>query len=89
VRIWGDHGLINGTVDFGGVSRQVCLSYLPDVEVGQYVIVHVGFAISMVDEEEARRTLEMLTAMGDLVQAELTADEPAPTAPEPDAVAAP
>jgi hydrogenase expression/formation protein HypC len=61
-------------VDFGGVSREVCLSYVPEVTVGQYVIVHVGFAISVVDEDEARRTLEILAAMGDLVATELAAD---------------
>ena len=65
------------------MTREVCLSYLPDIQVGQYVIVHVGFAISMVDEEEAQRTLEVLTAMGDLVQAELTADVPDVASPEP------
>ena len=71
VAIWGDGELISGTVDFGGVSREVCLSYVPEVTIGEYVIVHVGFAISMVDEEEAQRTLEVLSAMGDLVTTEL------------------
>jgi hydrogenase expression/formation protein HypC len=75
--IWGDGDLVNGRVDFGGVSREVCLSYVPEVTVGQYVIVHVGFAISVVDEDEARRTLEILAAMGDLVTVEL-ADDTAP-----------
>ena len=53
-----------GRVDFGGVRKEACLAYLPDVELGDYVIVHVGFAISRVDEEEALRTLEMLDADG-------------------------
>jgi hydrogenase expression/formation protein HypC len=74
LEITGDAELLTGTVDFGGVTKQVCLSYVPDVAVGEYVIVHVGFAISKLDEEEARRTLEVLTAMGDLVQAELSDD---------------
>jgi hydrogenase expression/formation protein HypC len=76
LEIWGDRDLINGKVDFGGVTRQVCLSYVPEVAVGEYVIVHVGFAISRLDEEEARRTLEILSRMGDLVATELS-DDPA------------
>jgi hydrogenase expression/formation protein HypC len=65
-----------GTVDFGGVRKQVCLAYVPDVEVGEYVIVHVGFAITTVDRQEAERTLEVLRAMGGVVEAEL--GEPLP-----------
>jgi hydrogenase expression/formation protein HypC len=57
-------GLPMGRVDFGGVRKDACLAYLPDTRVGEYVIVHVGFAISKVDEEEALRTLEILTTMG-------------------------
>lgn len=59
-----DAGLTMGVVDFGGVRRDVCLQYVADeVAVGAYVIVHVGFAISTLDEEEARRTLEVLREM--------------------------
>ena len=59
-----DTGLPMGTVDFGGVRREVCLAYVADeVSVGDYVVVHVGFAISKVDEEEAQRTYEMLREM--------------------------
>lgn len=68
----GDTGLRMGRVDFGGVRKEACLAYTPEVELGDYVIVHVGFAISRVDEEEALRTLEMLAMMGDLVQQELS-----------------
>jgi hydrogenase expression/formation protein HypC len=50
-------------VDFGGVTRKVSLDLVPEAGVGDYVIVHVGFAISRVDEEEARRTLELLAQM--------------------------
>ncbi|HHS96291.1 MAG TPA: HypC/HybG/HupF family hydrogenase formation chaperone [Chloroflexi bacterium] len=53
-----------GKVDFGGVVREVCLAYVPEAQVGDYVIVHVGFAISRVDEEEARETLRLLAEMG-------------------------
>lgn len=62
-----DAGLAMGTVDFGGVRRDVCLAYVADqVRQGDYVVVHVGFAISRVDEEEARRTFEALKAMSQL-----------------------
>jgi hydrogenase expression/formation protein HypC len=62
-----DGGLAMGTVDFGGVRRDVCLAYVADeVRPGDYVIVHVGFAISKVDEPEARRTFELLREMSQL-----------------------
>ena len=61
VAIHADRGLPMGVVDFGGVRREVCLAYVADeVAVGDYAIVHVGFAISKVDEAEARRTYEAL-----------------------------
>ncbi|SHF70066.1 HypC/HybG/HupF family hydrogenase formation chaperone [Streptoalloteichus hindustanus] len=63
--------LRTGTVDFGGVRRAVCLAYTPEAEVGDHVIVHVGFAISRVDEAEAARTLAVLRAMPDALDAEL------------------
>ena len=53
-----------GKVDFGGVRKDACLAYLPEVKLGDYVIVHVGFAISQVDEAEALKTLEILGEMG-------------------------
>lgn len=62
-----DAGLPMGTVDFGGVRREVCLAYVADaVQPGDYVVVHVGFAISRVDEEEAQRTYEVLKEMSQL-----------------------
>jgi hydrogenase expression/formation protein HypC len=62
-----DRGLLMGTVDFGGVKREVCLAYVaPDIAPDDYVIVHVGFAISKVDEAEARRTFEALREMSQL-----------------------
>jgi hydrogenase assembly chaperone HypC/HupF len=54
------------TVSFSGVQKQICLEWLPEVTVGEYVIVHVGFAISKLDEQEAEETLRILRAMGDL-----------------------
>ena len=49
-----------GTVDFGGVRKRICLCYVPEAKVDDYVLVHVGFALSRVDEEEARRAWELL-----------------------------
>lgn len=69
-------GLRTGTVEFGGVRKEVCLSYVPETEVGDYVVVHVGFAISRLDEAEAVRTLEIIAAMPGALARELgpTAD---------------
>lgn len=58
--------LRQGVVDFGGVSREVCLACVPEAVVGDYVIVHVGFAISRIDEEEAKSTLNALRELGEL-----------------------
>ena len=67
VELRDDTGLAMGVVDFGGVRREVCLAYVQDeARLGDYVIVHVGFAISMVDEAEARRTFEVLREMSQL-----------------------
>jgi hydrogenase expression/formation protein HypC len=79
VEIQNQDGLLMGTVDFGGLRKDVCLAYVPDVEVGEYVIVHVGFAIATVDQAEAQRTLGVLRAMGDAVAAEL--GQPLPATP--------
>ncbi len=70
-----DSGFPMGLIDFGGVRREACLAYVDDeVDVGDYVIVHVGFAISKVDEVEARRTYEILREMGELDQLEWLRD---------------
>jgi len=64
-----DHGDIAfrvGKVDFGGIRKEVNLAYTPEAEVGKYVLVHVGFAISVIDEQEARRVFEYLEQMGAL-----------------------
>jgi len=71
VEIRDDVGLAMGIVDFGGVRRDVCLAYVADeIEIGDYAIVHVGFAISKVDEEEAKRTFEVLREMSELDELE-------------------
>ena len=53
-----------GRVNFGGITKEVCLAYLPDIVVGDYTIVHVGFAISKIDEESAQKTLQMFRDLG-------------------------
>jgi len=63
-------GLKMGKIDFGGVTREVCLSYVPEADVGDYAVVHVGFAISILDEEEALRSLELIKEFED-IEAEL------------------
>lgn len=59
-------GAREGRVQFGGIVRHVRLDFVPEVQVGDYVMVHVGFAISRVDAEEAERTLQLLAEMGSL-----------------------
>jgi len=69
--IEGDDPLLRaGKVDFAGIQKRVNLSYVPEARVGDYVLVHVGFAISTVDEEEARQVLSYLQQMGDLSEIE-------------------
>jgi hydrogenase expression/formation protein HypC len=60
-----DQGLVRmGKVNFGGVVKEVCLEYVPDIAVGDYALVHVGFAISKVDEQSAHETLKLFQEMG-------------------------
>ncbi len=59
-------------VDFGGIAREVCLAYVPEAQVGDYVIVHTGFAISQLDEKEAKETLALMVESG-ILSAELEA----------------
>lgn len=81
IEIRDDAALLMGKVDFGGVRKEACLAYTPEVQLGDYVIVHVGFAISRVDEEEALKTLAVLEQMGDLLAAELETMGPGMDAP--------
>ena len=69
-------GLRVGRVNFGGVVKRVCLDYVPEVEVGDYTIVHVGFALSKIDEETAEQTLEEFRKMG-ILDEELGSEEEA------------
>jgi hydrogenase expression/formation protein HypC len=61
-----EHDVLMGKVDFGGIARQVCLAHVPDVRPGDYVLVHVGFALTRLDEAEARRVFEFLESMNQL-----------------------
>ena len=60
----GDVAFRIGKVDFGGIRKDINLAYTPEAEVGKYVLVHVGFAISVIDEQEARRVFQYLEQMG-------------------------
>ena len=68
-------GLRVGRVNFGGVVKRVCLDYVPEVVVGDYTIVHVGFALSRIDQESAEKTLEVFRQMGMLEEELATEDE--------------
>ena len=65
-QIYREHDVLMGKVDFGGVARQVCLEHVPEIAVGEYALVHVGFAISKIDEDEARQVFEFLERMQEL-----------------------
>ena len=78
IEIEGDGELRMARVDFSGVQRQACLAYVPEARIGDYVLVHVGFAISTIDEEAAHETLAALKEMGELAE----------LGPPPDAAAA-
>ncbi len=69
-------GLRMGRANFGGIVKQVCLEYTPEVVAGDYVLVHVGFALSKVDEEEAARTYQLLEEMDQLTELEAGEAEP-------------
>lgn len=71
VEIHAQEGMRMARVQFGGVTREACLDYVPETQVGDYVLVHVGFAISRVDEEEARRTYEALAELDQLGELEI------------------
>lgn len=64
--IYEKQGLRMGKVDFGGIVRETCLDFVPEAQIGDYTVIHVGFAISLLSEEEAQKTLEMLREISDL-----------------------
>ncbi|WP_432840249.1 HypC/HybG/HupF family hydrogenase formation chaperone [Dactylosporangium sp. CA-092794] len=70
VEVWQEGGAPMATVDFAGERRRICLAYLPDLGPGDYVIAHMGFALTRVDEQTARSTVELMREYGVLPAAE-------------------
>lgn len=66
--IYETDGILMGRVDFGGVVKEVCLAYVPDIQLGEYTIVHVGFAITRLDEQSAQESLALFNQLGMLDQ---------------------
>jgi hydrogenase expression/formation protein HypC len=80
VEIYQSNGLSMGKVDFGGVTREACLAYVPEAQVGDYTIIHVGFALNIISEAEAQETLALLRQISEF-ESEIGPVEPeAPTA---------
>ena len=73
IEIYEANGLPMGKVDFGGVTKEVCLAYVPEAKLGNYTVMHVGFALNILDEAEALETLRLLREIG-AVEEELGAD---------------
>jgi hydrogenase expression/formation protein HypC len=70
----GDGEMPMGKVEFGGIAKDICLAYLPEVQVGDYVLVHVGFAISKIDEDEAREIFSYIEQIGELSEIDDSGD---------------
>jgi len=68
VEIYENSGLQMGKIDFGGVTREACLAYVPEAKIGDYTLIHVGFALNLISEEEAQETLDLLRQISDLDQ---------------------
>ena len=68
--IYEDHGTKMAQVDFGGVSREVCIEVIPDAKPGDWTIVHAGFALNLLSEDDAQETLDILQEMADLANFE-------------------
>jgi hydrogenase expression/formation protein HypC len=66
VETYREHDVLMGKVQFGGISKRVCLEHVPDVVIDDYVLVHVGFALSRIDEHEAKQVFEFLDSMDQL-----------------------
>ena len=66
IEVYETNGLPMGKIDFGGVIKEACLAYVPEARLGDYTIVHVGFALNVIDEEEAQKTLDLLSEIGAL-----------------------
>lgn len=69
IEIYENGGLLMGKIDFGGVTREACLAYVPEAKVGDYTLIHVGFALNLISEQEAAETLALLNEMDALGEA--------------------
>lgn len=76
VEIYEREGLPMGKIDFGGITKEACLAYVPEARVGDYTLIHVGFALNIIDEQEALETLSLLREI-DALGAELGQERPA------------
>ena len=63
IEIYDEHGLKMGRLDYSGTINTACLEYVPEIEIGQYAIIHAGFALNIIDEEEARKSFEVWDEM--------------------------
>ena len=79
IEMYEANGLQMGKVDFGGVTKEVCLAYVPEAKIGNYTVIHVGFALNVLDEAEALETLQLLREVGAMDE-ELGAEAAASTA---------
>lgn len=68
IEIYREHDLLMGKIDFGGIVKQACLETLPELVIGDYVLIHVGFALAKLDEAEAQQIFSFLEAMNDLAE---------------------
>ncbi|HSK88487.1 MAG TPA: HypC/HybG/HupF family hydrogenase formation chaperone [Anaerolineales bacterium] len=66
IAIYEEDSLKMAKIDFGGIVKEACLAYTPEAKVGNYALIHVGFAISLMDEEEAQETLKLIREVEDL-----------------------
>lgn len=74
IEIYEQHGMRMGKVDFSGIQKEVCLAYVPEIVVGDYTVIHVGFAITKLDEESALETLRLFNELG-VLEEELNVDD--------------
>ncbi len=77
IKIYEADGLQMGLVDFGGASREVCLAYVPQAQVGDYAVIHVGFALNLISEQEALETIGLLRQMANFTEESAPGELPA------------
>jgi hydrogenase expression/formation protein HypC len=68
--VYESNGLLMGKIDFGGVTREACLAYVPEAKVGDYAMIHVGFALNLLSEAEAQESLELLRQVAEAGESE-------------------